>query len=333
MDQPAWLIRGGRDCPQQKYKRESDLLRDRLAQRAQHDAEKFQDEERGLKKSLIQLGTKFVLPSEILRLLYKFSKPSHQFPPGINPKISYELYTAITQNFVESCLMHSQHPRDNMVDFMKFMSCKEHDDDEKIGLNANIQRGYDPRCWDQLGPPKELRKKEVDCFWIEREEDIFEDIFPTRWPILYVDHYELIEEHQPKLRCFTEFINELKIASETGLSIKKKNGLRLPQVKLAIADCEFLRNITSTSGRESSSSRVGYTKKTFLDIFSILYNFYKVCHPMTPRGDNVALMDHRQKKIFLKPWLSFFEIVGSDEVMGFAPYERLKSKFDMYKTE
>jgi len=275
----------------------------------------FLSEEHGLKKSFLQLGTKFSLPDEIVRLLYGLYRKDAEIkpPPGINPRLSYEVYVAIYQNFLEVCLQYTQHPRKDLIHtFLKFMTCEEEEENTTIGIDQTIQRGYDPRFWNQLGSPPQLSRSVIEKMWSDREKEILEDIFPTRWPILYVDHYDLINVSDVyPLRYFTEFLCLLKTASETGYSIKKKNGLRLKPCKLSVADCEFLKNITSTPGRESSSSRAGYSKRIVQSLFYQIKNAMKryrppaptiVCHHWSP-----VFMDYREKKAILKTWVEFFK--------------------------
>mgnify|MGYP003682244103 CR=1 FL=1 len=275
----------------------------------------FLSEEHGLKKSFVQLGTKFCLPDEIVRLIYRFYRKDAEIkpPPGINPRLSYEVYVAIYQNFLEVCLQYTQHPRKDLIHtFLKFMTCEEEEENKTIGIDQTIQRGYDPRFWNQLGSPPQLSRRVIEKMWSDREKEILEDIFPTRWPICHVDHFDLINRFDLyHLRCFTEFIDLLKTASETGYSIKKKNGLHLKPCKLSVADCEFLKNITSTPGRESSSSRAGYSKRIVQSLFYQIKNAMKryrppaptiVCHHWSP-----VFMDYREKKAILKTWVEFFK--------------------------
>ena len=275
----------------------------------------FRSEEQGLKKSFIQLGTKFCLPDEIVGLIYRFYRKGAVIkpPPGINPRISYEVYVAVYQNFLEVCLKYTQHPREDLIyTILRFMSCEEEEDDITIGIDQTIQRGYDPRFWHQLGAPPELSRRVTEKVWDDREKEILEEISPTRWPICYVDHSDLSNRADLyHLRYFTEFIDLLKTASETGYTIKKKNGLHLKPCKLSVADCEFLQNITSTPGRESSSSRAGYSKRLIRSLFfqiNMAMKGYRppaptfICHHWSPN-----FMDYREKRAILKTWIEFFK--------------------------
>ena len=275
----------------------------------------FRSEEHSLKKTFIQLGTKFSLPDEIVRRLYGFYRKDAEIkpPPGINPRISHEVYVAIYQNFLKVCLQYTQHPREDLIfTILKFMSCEEEEENMKIGIDETVQRGYDPRFWHQLGPPPELSRRVTEKVLSDREKEILEDIFPTRWPILYVDHYDLINVSDlDPLRHFTEFIDLLKMASETGYSISKKNGLHLKPCKLSLADCELLKNITSTPGKESSSSRAGYSKRIVQSLFwqinKAMHGYRPpaptfVCHHWSP-----VFMGYREKKAILKTWVEFFK--------------------------
>jgi hypothetical protein len=268
----------------------------------------FRSEEHSLKKTFVQLGTKFRLPNDIVRLLFTFYRKDAEIkpPPGINPRISHEVYLAIYQNFLKVCLQYTQHPREDLIyTMLKFMSCEEEEENMKIGIDETIQRGYDPRFWHQLGPPPELSRGVIEKVWLEREKEILEEITPTRWPILYNGSF------MDPLRHFTEFIDLLKTASETGYSISKKNGLRLKPCKLSLADCELLRNITSTPGRESSSSRAGYSKRItrslFWQINKAMHGYRPptpkiICHHWSPN-----FMDYREKKAILDTWVEFFK--------------------------
>ena len=275
----------------------------------------FRSEEHSLKKTFIQLGTKFSLPDEIVRRLYGFYRKDAEIkpPPGINPRISHEVYVAIYQNFLKVCLQYTQHPREDLIfTILKFMSCEEEEENMKIGIDETVQRGYDPRFWHQLGPPPELSRRVTEKVLSDREKEILEDIFPTRWPILYVDHYDLINVSDlDPLRHFTEFIDLLKMASETGYSISKKNGLHLKPCKLSLADCELLKNITSTPGKESSSSRAGYSKRI---VQSLFWQINKAMHGYRPPAPTFVChhwspvsMDYREKKAILKTWVEFFK--------------------------
>ena len=48
------------------------------------------------------------------------------FPPGVNPRVSYEVHVAIRQSLLRVCLLYDQHPRLDLVWRIRIlMSCRE----------------------------------------------------------------------------------------------------------------------------------------------------------------------------------------------------------------
>jgi len=188
------------------------------------------------------------------------------------------------------------------------MSCKEEESIVKLGLDDGvIRKGYDPRFWHQLGAPPELSIPDVKKLWQARERDLLEDVSPTRWPLDWTIKEGSIDEKDFPILYFTVFLEFLKTASETGYSIERRSGLHFKPYKLSVADCELLRNITSTPGKECSSTRVGYSKKIIFEHLLTLnkampqYNLTPkiVCHHWG------RWMDVAEERSILNSWGEF----------------------------
>jgi hypothetical protein len=242
-------------------------------------------------------------------IFYPFLISGKSYPPGINPRISYGVYATVWQSLLRVCLWYEQHPRIDLVwRIRQFMSCEE-EREEKLGQKV-IQRGYDPRFWHQFGSPSGLSRAVVAKMWRDREDNLLEEIKPTRWPIDCPDRGGLIDEENLPVLYFTKFLELLKTASVKGYSTERKRyPLHFKPYKLTVADCELLSNVSSTPGRECSSSRIGYSKKIIRDhLFHIEkkvlpgYNLIPkiVCHGWSP-----TWMDYTEKKAILNSWDEF----------------------------
>jgi hypothetical protein len=168
-----------------------------------------------------------------------------------------------------------------------------------------------------MGASPELSPGVVCKMWRDREEDILEEIYPRRWPIDCPEGSDgLIATKNLPVLYFTKFLELLKTASldgcSSGLSQSSKT-LRLKSYKLSVADCELLGNITSTPGRECSTTRVGYSKKIIKD--HLLY-IEKEILPRARYADSSLVefwsvwMNFSEKKAILKSWVRFFESRG-----------------------
>ena len=254
------------------------------------------------------------LVKEVFLPLLISGKP---YPPGVNPRISYGVHVAIWQSLLMVSLVYDLHPRQDLIRKIRsLMTCRE-ETVEKLGLKG-VKRGYDPRFWHQLGTPPELSPGTVCKMWRDREEDILEEIYPRRWPIDCPEGRDgLISEKNLPVLYFTKFLELLKTASldgcSAGLSQSSKT-LSLKSYKLSVADCELLSNITSTPGRECSTTRVGYSKRIIKD--HLLYIEKEI---LTLAKYNYAdrslirwshWMDFSEKKAILKSWNRFFESQG-----------------------
>jgi hypothetical protein len=250
-------------------------------------------------------------------VFYPFLISGKPFPPGINPRITYGVYITVWQSLLRICWNYDQHPRIDLTwRIRQFMNCKE-DSDEKLGLKG-VQRGYDPRFWHQLGAPPELSSTVVRKVWLDREREILEEMTPTRWPIDCPAPNGLIDDKNLPVLYFTKFLELLRTASLKGYSTdssqRRRPRLYFKPYKLSVADCEFLSNISSTPGRECSTTRVGYSKKIIRDHLLYMekkilpdYNIRPtiVCHGWSP-----TFMDFSEKKAILKSWARFLESRG-----------------------
>ena len=241
------------------------------------------------------------------KVFYPLLISGKPFPPGVNPWISYGVYVTIWQSFLRVCLWYEQHPRIDLIwKIRQLMSCEE-ESVGKLGQEV-IRRGYDPRFWHQFGAPAELSIQVANKVWIDREREILEEMTPTRWPIDCPSRGGQIDEKNFRVLYFTKFLESLKDASLSGYSTDRKRGavLHFKPYKLSIADCELLSHITSTPGRECSTTRIGYSKKIVRDHLLFIekkilpdYNLVPiiVCHGWSPTWMNSA-----EKRSILQSW-------------------------------